>query len=192
MVKQVTQFEVHFDNERTLFIPGQKIEGYVALALNSSLDINHLRIRFYGKVVTHLHKSDDGYALLIRIANENSTITMFKDFNDLVGGTTLQTGEYVYPFNFRMPSTSLPASFGGSYGRVQYTISASLKPKNKQKSVLFKTLTVPSTRDAADQDLQDPVNETVKGLAGAFWWKNGYFEVEASLPKRGFTSGIND
>jgi hypothetical protein len=56
----IQRFEIHMDDNRNLFIPGQKVEGHISLLLGQSTKVQRLRIRFYGKVITHLHRTEEG------------------------------------------------------------------------------------------------------------------------------------
>ncbi|KAJ3276247.1 hypothetical protein HDV01_005695 [Terramyces sp. JEL0728] len=182
-------FELQFDNQRTLFLPGQKVEGFVNLNLTANTNITLLRVRLTGKVVTHLQKGNAG------LSNENSTITMFKDFTNLVGDGNMNTmpvevpaGDHVYPFEFRLPPTSLPASFEGPFGSVKYVISAVLVKSGYKKQIIDSEIIIPSTRDVGVSDLADSVSIKKDGYAGLLFWKSGYFSVTASIPKGGFAS----
>ncbi|KAJ3324421.1 Coiled-coil domain-containing protein 17 [Boothiomyces sp. JEL0866] len=185
----VEVFELQFDNQRTLFLPGQKVEGFVSLKLGAKTNITLLRVRFTGKVITHLQKGNAG------ISNENSTITMFKDFTNLIGDGNMNSlpmeiegGDHVYPFEFRLPPTNLPASFEGPFGSVKYMITAVLVKSGYKKQIINSEIVVPSTRDVGASDLAESVSIKKDGYAGLLFWKSGYFSVTASIPKRGFAS----
>ncbi|KAJ3261339.1 Arrestin domain-containing protein 4 [Boothiomyces macroporosus] len=185
----VQVFELQFDNQRTLFLPGQKVEGFVNLQLSAPTNITLLRARITGKVTTHLQKGNAG------ISNENSTITMFKDFNNLIGDGNMNTvpieieaGEHVYPFEFRLPPTNLPASFEGPFGSVKYMITAVLLKSGYKKQTVSSEIVVPSTRDVGASELAESVSIKKDGYAGLLFWRSGYFSVTASIPKGGFTS----
>ncbi len=60
VVRGVDRFEIHLDDNRTLFLPGQKIEGHVALKMDDELVVTTLKIRFTGKVITYLQKDNVG------------------------------------------------------------------------------------------------------------------------------------
>jgi len=186
-IKGISQFEIHIDNERTTFLPGQKVEGYVALKLDEPLALSTLKIRFTGKVSTYLQRNNSG------IANEHSTVTMFKELTNLLldNGAfhTLEAGEHIYPFQFRMPPTSLPASFVGPYGVVEYELMGICQRPRSERLVVTVNLSVPSTRDVNDEDLQLENIVKLKGRCGSWFWNVGYYDVAVRIPKIGYTSG---
>ncbi|KAI8900078.1 hypothetical protein BC833DRAFT_537233 [Globomyces pollinis-pini] len=195
----IRQFELHLDNSRTLFLPSQKVEGYIALNLKKPLNVTLIRARFHGKVVTHLQKNDD----VTQLNTEHSSITMFKDFTNLVGDGAsyglhnIPAGDRmplnyltldVFPFEFRLPATNLPASFKGPFGSISYIVTAVVCIPNYQKQIIEMPITVPSTRDVLDPELQEPVSIEKNGYSGSFWWKSGHFDVIVSIPKKAFAS----
>ena len=185
-IKGISQFEIHIDNNRTTFLPGQKVEGHVALKLDEELALSTLKVRFTGKVMTYLQRSNSG------IANENSTVTMFKDFTNFLEESTSSTvaaGEHIYPFQFRMPPTSLPAPFKGPYGIVKYELTGICQRPRSERLVITQNLSVPSTRDVNDQELQSEHISKLSGRCGGWFWNVGHFDVTATIPKLGFTSG---
>jgi hypothetical protein len=113
----ISNFEIQLADNRTVWIPGQRLEGFIALTTTKPIEVQLLRVRFVGKVATFLTKSEAKYlANDFSITNESSTVTLFKDFTNLVGDfagdpVMLRPDEYVYPFQFRLPSSSIPCSF---------------------------------------------------------------------------------
>jgi hypothetical protein len=113
----ITNFEIQLADNRTVWIPGQRLEGFIALTTTKPIEVQLLRVRFVGKVATFLTKSEAKYLPNdFSITNESSTITLFKDFTNLVGDfasdpVLLRPDEYVYPFQFRLPSSSIPCTF---------------------------------------------------------------------------------
>lgn len=118
---------------------------------------------------------------------------MFKDYTNFLGehrtSETIQVGEHTYPFQFRMPPTSLPASFEGPYGQIKYELTAIAQKPRSEKLVSSIILTVPSTRDVHDEELLVQHTHKAEGKAGRFWFKSGHFDIKASLPKTGYNSG---
>jgi hypothetical protein len=111
----ITNFEIQLDNNRTCFIPGQKVEGFISLDISKPILVELLRVRIVGKVSTFLSSNGGDSQNELSIVNETSTLTLFKDFTNLVGDLTdpvqVETGDYVYPFSFRLPNSSLPCTF---------------------------------------------------------------------------------
>lgn len=57
-ISVLSQFDVQLADNKTTFLPGQRIEGFVSVKLNTPFDIRLLRVRFCGVVATHLQKAD--------------------------------------------------------------------------------------------------------------------------------------
>ena len=127
--------------------------------------------------------------------NHNS-LYLFKDVSHLLGTTSsnrettvrLDAEEHVFPFSFRVPNANLPASFQGLYGHVRYDVSAVLVLNGWTKRVLTIPVTIPSTLDVDSNDLQTPKMVSENGKVGLFWWKSGNMNIEASLPRSGYSS----
>lgn len=183
-------FEIHFDDNRTTFVPGQKIEGFIVFNVLERVKLSTLKIKFTGIIST----KNEG------LTNETSTITMFKEYADFLAeyltlddpddpmNNTLTPGEYLYPFQFRVPPTNLPASFSSLYGCVKYQITAIAKKYRHEQMTVSHEISIPSTKDVQDADLQTLFKEEKKANTGSLFWKSGYFNVKVSVPKTGYTS----
>jgi hypothetical protein len=151
-------------------------------------------VRIVGKVTTFLSSGTRTSNEDFSITNESSSLTMFKDFTNLLGDLAedpvpLLPDNHVFPFSFRLPASSIPCSFEGTYGNVRYVLSATLICKGKpRRTVIQKELTVPSTMDSTDLDLIQPVQVKERGESGSFWWKSGYFDIQIDIPRGGYTS----
>ena len=53
-------FEIHFDDQRTLFVPGQKIEGFLVLNVKERVQLSILKLSFKGIITTYLAKDNEG------------------------------------------------------------------------------------------------------------------------------------
>ena len=60
MPSPFSTFEIHFDDNRTIFIPGQKIEGYIVLTVTETVRLSILKIKFNGLISTYLAKNNEG------------------------------------------------------------------------------------------------------------------------------------
>lgn len=191
------------------------------------MKLSVLKVKIQGSICTYLQKNNEGYGYhrvsskslpapydRYRLTNETSTISMFKEYTNLLTeylgpSQILEAGEYVYPFHFRyrcsiagsrdliiyyrVPPTNLPATFKSPFGYVKYELVAVVKKHRHESKTVSKEISVPSTRDATDSDLAQPLKVDVKGHTRSFfsgWRKTGYFIAKASLEKSGFTSGM--
>ena len=109
-------------------------------------------------------------------------MVLFKDYIN-VGGTgnidgdliTMGPGESVFPFSFRLPLSSLPASFNGAYGRVKYEITAILMATGLSKQMKTIPITIPSTIPNTNVGFSTPVfAESVLPIKNMFFWEVSY------------------
>ncbi|KAJ3087655.1 hypothetical protein HDU96_004406, partial [Phlyctochytrium bullatum] len=154
--KKIAQFVVGFDNNRTIFMPGQRVEGHVSLSLNEPIVVRILRLRFAGTVMTRTSKNENS------ISAATTTTVIFKELSTVLGAPgederiQLEAGEHVYPFTFRVPLSNLPASFDGNFGRIRYEVTAILARPQSNLKTASAYLTIPSTTNASDPEFRDP------------------------------------
>ncbi|KAH6562144.1 hypothetical protein BASA60_011222 [Batrachochytrium salamandrivorans] len=96
----IESFSIHLDEDRTTFLPGQRIDGHLNL-------------------VDHYRKSNSN--------DQQSVVFLFREIFNHIGSTQpndspvdLDAADHIFPFSFRVPPTSLPASFLGPYGEIRY------------------------------------------------------------------------
>ena len=100
------QVSLGLDQDKTTFLPGQTIHGFLSIQPTVECRLMILRVKFIGQATTTLlpftgHKSQNF-----------SSVTLFRDIENYVDDPTLvSAGEHVFPFTFRVPPTHLPASF---------------------------------------------------------------------------------
>ncbi|KAJ3278621.1 Arrestin domain-containing protein 3 [Borealophlyctis nickersoniae] len=186
------RLEIELDGGRTIFIPGQLVEGRVIVEFSNPSDVKLLRVRLTGYVQTQLYKNQSRSRMSV---HNTSTLTLFKDIQSLMGGSAheegvvaVEAGCYAFPFAFRMPPTQLPASFVGDYGSVVYEVAAVLVRPGHLNKLTTINLTVPSTIDTADFDPLESVEASASAPVGKWVWQSGQLEVTASIPKLGYTS----
>ncbi|TPX58157.1 hypothetical protein SpCBS45565_g08062 [Spizellomyces sp. 'palustris'] len=188
--KSLLDFSLHLDENRTIFTPGQKVEGHLLVSFSVPSEVKLLRIRFTGVVQTQLYKSDNSLT-----SQNTSTVTLFKEIQTFCGSAVhgeipevIPAGEHRFPFAFRVPPTQLPASFEGPYGRVKYEVAAVLVRPHHMNKLTYLNLTIPSTVDSTDLDLMQSATATAEGPVGFWWWRSGHLEVNVSTPKSGYAS----
>ncbi|KAI9008399.1 hypothetical protein BC832DRAFT_423010 [Gaertneriomyces semiglobifer] len=187
LTKVTVNIKLETLENRTIFMPGQKVEGHLILSASHTVDIKLLRIRFSGIVQAQLYKNDTSQNV--------STMTLFKEIQTFIGSAvpsdpavSVAAGEQRFPFAFRVPPSQLPASFEGPYGRVRYEVAAVCARPHHLNKLTFLNLTVPSTTDATDLDLIQPSLAMGQAPVGFWLWKSGHLEVTVSAPKTGFAS----
>ncbi|KAJ3054282.1 Arrestin domain-containing protein 4, partial [Quaeritorhiza haematococci] len=159
------------------------------MTLTRASPVKLLRIRFTGSVGTQLFRRDPS------MTSQSSTVTIFKDIHTCLGSASLEDppvaiepGEHIFPFSFRVPPTSLPASFEGVYGQVRYQVSAVLVRPGHVNRTISVPLTIPSTLDASDAEYRDGVDGSASGPVGFWLWKSGHIDLAVSMPKAAYGS----
>lgn len=77
--KSLGLFALGLDDNRTTFLPGQRVEGQLSLSLRQPALVQLLRIRFTGFISTHVHRKDKN------LIDSSSTATLFKDLQTCIG-----------------------------------------------------------------------------------------------------------
>lgn len=151
-------FNIELDNNRTIYLPGQRIEGHVAVSFSELTMVKLLRVRVSGSISTQVYKNSSSSG------NQLSCMTLFKDYVNLGGSGNMEgqlieltPGESVFPFSFRLPLSLLPASFSGAYGRIKYEISAVLMAPGLSKQIKTIPITIPSTIPNTNDNFSSPV-----------------------------------
>ncbi|KAI8916432.1 immunoglobulin E-set [Gorgonomyces haynaldii] len=167
---------MELDMQKTTFLPGQTIQGHVSLDLAQEQSIQHLKVKFLGQVTTTvlLDKRND--------TQQYSSVTLFRDSETWIEDTTHLHGQHIFPFSFRVPPTSLPATFNGNYGRVHYSLVCSLEQPLFPKINVTLPITIPSTKNASNPDWQQ-LNKIEKA---ASILKRNLFHVFLSTPKMAY------
>lgn len=108
--KSLTLFELGLDDNKSIYLPGQRVDGQLSISLSQDCPVQLLRIRFTGFISTHLFRSES------TLVDSPSTATLFKDLQTCIGkrkylspGSSdvlerpvmVSAGDYVYPFTFR-------------------------------------------------------------------------------------------
>lgn len=134
---------------RTIFMPGQRVEGILKVCLAHQTPLKLLRVRFSGVVQTCISKTDAVYNF-----QNGSSITLFKEILTFMGSSSpaeppimLEPGEHIWPFVFRVPATELPPSFVGPFGRIRYEVAAVLVRPNFSNKITSVVLSIPSTHN---------------------------------------------
>lgn len=191
--KTLELFTLSLDDGKTIYLPGQRVEGTLSLSFSTPTPVKLLRVRITGLIGTQMTKND------VSLSNHLSSLILFKDLANLGGTGTPEAplvdfpaGESVHPFSFRLPASALPASFEGAYGKVRYEVIAILMAPGMTKKTVSIPLTVPSTvSDQTHPDvLREPIGQSLSLDTFSPWgWRTGHVDIQARLPKTGFNSG---
>lgn len=131
--------ELHLSRE--LFATGRRLSGVVVLRLGKPINIRSLSVSVDGtelptggSLVRALGRNGAFFdreillsgALQPRLTSDRVSLV----WNGMLGrytGRTLSAGEHTYPFSISLPA-SLPPSYEGRAGRIEYKVTARLQP----------------------------------------------------------------
>ncbi|XP_043934272.1 arrestin domain-containing protein 4 [Protopterus annectens] len=100
----------------------------------------------------------------------------------------LQPGKHEFPFRFQLPPRTLPSSFVGKYGRIQYWINAVLERSNNKQTVK-RELPVISHIDVGSPALLSPVSRSKEQTVGCWLLTTGPISLSAKIERRGYCNG---
>ena len=103
----ITSFSIHFDEGKTIYLPGQRIEGLISAIFNRPTVVKMIKVKLSGTITASQSYSD---------AALPSRAILFKDVLTVFGvpnSDNLQTlnNEHVFPFSFQIPLSSLPPTY---------------------------------------------------------------------------------
>ncbi|XP_050325858.1 arrestin domain-containing protein 17 [Bactrocera neohumeralis] len=152
----VLKCEVHLDNPKRIYEPGDKLTGHVLLTMEVRLIIKAFAIKYTGfaevkwerilppKKVKKINQqneseqpSDIGPPIEQCIEVYNNREDFLSNVNYFVGseeatGRIIERGTYTYPFCVALPQ-SCPSSFESANGHIRYMVEVFIDHKNKRE-----------------------------------------------------------
>lgn len=140
---------------REVFATGKRLSGVVVLRLKKPVNIRSLTVsidgtelpaggslvRAFGKSGTFFDREMSlSGALQPRLTSDRVSLL----WNSILGryrGRTLSAGEHTYPFSISLPA-SLPASYEGRAGRIEYGVTARMQPAVGRATKVTRTVPV--------------------------------------------------
>ncbi|XP_011209303.2 arrestin domain-containing protein 3 [Bactrocera dorsalis] len=152
----VLKCQVHLDNPKRIYAPGDKLTGHVLLTMEVRLIIKAFAIKYSGfaevkwerilppKKVKKINEqneseqpSDIGPPIEQCIEVYNNREDFLSNVNYFVGseeatGRIIERGTYTYPFCVALPQ-SCPSSFESANGHIRYMLEVFIDHKNKRE-----------------------------------------------------------
>lgn len=140
---------------REVLVTGRRLSGVVVLRLSQPMNMRSLMVSVEGierpagvSWVRALRRTEPFFdrekllsgALKPRLASERFSLM----WNAVLGrytGRALSVGEHTYPFSISLPA-SLPPSYNGRAGRIEYSVTARLQPVIGQAVKVSRSVTV--------------------------------------------------
>ncbi|CAJ0941034.1 unnamed protein product, partial [Mesorhabditis belari] len=184
------------ENQSLVFYPGQILAGTVLLQLEEPCTAREVTLYLRGKAKNHWtktrsysgangtrHTTTDHYDSRIVIIDES--IRLWGDGKK----DKIPTGNYEFPFSFRLPISCLP-SFEGEYGHIRYELKVEIDRPwrfDEEATCPFTVVTV------CDLNLfpyaKEPAFHVVCEKTGLPIFRRGDVGVEVYMPKQGFVPG---
>lgn len=183
----ITQFSLKFHDDKTIFLPGQRVDGFLSVVFSEPTQIRSIRVKIIGTIVTS--ELDNGIP---------SRTTLFKDIltvfgsSNHTGPTTHLNNENVFPFSFQIPPYALPPSYKSALSfpraQVKYEVGAILIRPTHPHLTTYNEFTIPSTMNSLDSEYKEGMNMQAKINLGKLWYKKGHMEIVFSIPKGAYSS----
>lgn len=116
-------FAITLAEHKQVFQPGEIISGALLLNTDQALTLRGVRIELNGLGHVRIRSGKVTYEKKMTYLAEQAILLGRGPFQ---GGSdsTLQPGNYSFPFQFSLPPHSLPTSFEGVYGNIRYWLHA--------------------------------------------------------------------
>lgn len=189
-------FDVVFDDNRTVFYPGNVISGKCVVDLKADMKMRALRISMRGVAKVHWTESrSTGNRLGAYTEHYNAEIEYFLKRQVLFGTESgmmevvLRRGHHEFRFSFQLPPGGISTSFEGKYGSVRYWLKAevdkawSLNPKTK------KAFTVISPININRNEYLMPVENQAEKTLCCWFCMSGPISLHARTDRKGYCPG---
>ncbi|KXJ80134.1 hypothetical protein RP20_CCG026535 [Aedes albopictus] len=186
MSKKLLKFQIILDRDSLLYLPGQVLAGRVLLETQENTAVLGLYFHVLGECTVNAIKSTR------RDDKENYIDFRMKLLDDFDNKPILLSpGVHCFPFKLGLP-VSLPSTFLGQHGYIQYYCKSSLKEssgithKNQQVFIVLN----PIDLNLEDPLLSDPLEASARHRVGV-GVLGGTIRCNVGLDKRAYIPGEN-
>lgn len=180
------KLDVIFQENRTIYAPGDEVTGNVQVVLEDKLNVKGIRICFVGKA--HVQWTEGG-KYRYSVSGNKTYVSRFITIPCESG--SLDQGTHEFPFSFRLPS-GVPTSYEDDVGHVRYYIRGILeRPSLSFNKNTKKIFTVLSTHNlnTTKKDMKIPTCRNASTTVCGACFQNGLIEAEVNLDKSGYVAG---
>ncbi|XP_018608565.2 arrestin domain-containing protein 3-like isoform X1 [Scleropages formosus] len=190
MSSSVKSISISYDpiNEQNTFSNGDVLTGWVVVVITKKTKIETLLVKVRGKAEvfwseSHGENTDYYHAKEKCLKLDQIILSRKKDENDIV----LAPGNHVYQFAFQIPQGSLPSTFKGAHGSIQYKVEAKLSRSWRVPSRAKSPFTFQSKVDLCVQQLMSPQHETIRKKYN--FLTSGIVNMNVNLDKSSYRQG---
>eukprot|EP00057_Strongylocentrotus_purpuratus_P028996 XP_011683470.1 PREDICTED: arrestin domain-containing protein 3 isoform X1 [Strongylocentrotus purpuratus] len=191
--------EVLFSGNQDVYKPGDTIYGDVRIVVSEEKgDIRGIQIKCVGKSYTHWTETE-GSGDDQRTVNYTTSHKYFKQEVTLSGAgkgeknadrIKLPAGEHRFPFQFQIPSMSLPAPFEGQYGHVRYYVKICIDRPWKFDHHAKRLFSIFTVKDLNyEHNVLVPPSHQIEKTVCCLCCASGPIVVHGLLDKRGYVPG---
>ncbi|EDV21379.1 uncharacterized protein TRIADDRAFT_59950 [Trichoplax adhaerens] len=201
-------FRIEFSNKESCYYAGETLTGNVIVHLGSSLELNGVMLRIYGRAKSRVEINNDYYHSSRKAAQNKqsgqrlqlqhwSSIAKeeFVDGAKYIQGNgtpyILDSGRYKFPFHFQLPNEDLPTSYeGDDRCYIRYSVTATLDITNGKDCSIVRMFTLLAPIDVNDSILQKPhpAQESEKDIC-CCCCQSGPLFLHASADRSGYCPG---
>ncbi|EGT31568.1 hypothetical protein CAEBREN_00117 [Caenorhabditis brenneri] len=188
------RFGIVFD--RGTFFPGEPVSGKVVLKIGKEISAHNIKISIHGagrtewKEVIRNTRYVDGkpewydetlcYSADLKILSREEMLWKAKTVSKI------PAGHHVFPFSFRLPSSS-PPSFEGKHGHIRYGVEAELDRPWRFNQVDRRDIKVSSYLSPSPLSNSPATKKDVKEIGVMF--KKGVVKMKVTIPKQFVSPG---
>ncbi|CAH1797054.1 unnamed protein product [Owenia fusiformis] len=190
-------FEIIFDENRTVYHPGELVKGQCIVELKGDMKMRALRIFMRGVAKVHWTESrSTGTRLGNYTEHYNAEVEYFLKKQVLYGGeqsdvreVLLEGRRHEFSFSFELPIEGISTSFEGKHGSVRYWLKAEMDKPWSFNHKTKKAFTVISPIDINKPEYQLPVENSVEKTLCCWLCTSGPICINARTDRRGYCPG---
>ncbi|TFF91735.1 hypothetical protein EU546_08235, partial [Candidatus Thorarchaeota archaeon] len=110
--------ELRIETARSVFNPGETVEGHVIVLCDEDFDCNRITIELTGEEETRVVRGSGDNRRVYR-----EEITHVAQGRELMSGGNVPSGEHRHPFSIPLPE-NIPGSYQGFHGHIRYKLQA--------------------------------------------------------------------
>lgn len=197
---KIEHFRVDFAGNKRTFYPGEILQGSIVLKTKKELKLRGIRVLFRGEsrvrwTESHTTGSGSNRRTSHRTYSNhedhiNVMATIYgKDPNQSGDNPVLAAGDYTFPFNFQIPSTSLPTSYEGRHGHIRYWLKVIIDRPWRFDITTKVAFTIIQFVDINVPHLLNPVQMEENRSVGWLCCAAGNLTVTAQTDRGGYCPG---
>ncbi|XP_041371561.1 arrestin domain-containing protein 3-like [Gigantopelta aegis] len=189
-------FEVVLNESKSVFHPGERVNGQVVVELKGDIKMRSLRIFMRGVAKVHWTESrSTGSRLGSYTEHYNAEVEYFFKRQVLFGGEisdgrdTLTEGRHEFNFSFELPMGGISTSFEGKHGSIRYWLKAEMDKPWSFNHKTKKAFTVISPTDINRPEYQTQVECSIEKTLCCWLCTSGPISITARTDRRGYCPG---